>query len=56
MAEVIPEEELSPETLVSAIRKALPRQPSAAAPISLDGARRSVGIAEDIFAPRLVIA
>ena len=54
MAEVIPEEELSPETLVSAIRKALPRQPSAAAPISLDGARRSVGIAEDIFrsAPR----
>ncbi|WP_201830529.1 glycosyltransferase [Microvirga zambiensis] len=53
LARIVPEAELSPETLAGAIRNALASRLSAPLSISLDGARRSVEIAENLvgFAP-----
>jgi len=48
LAEVLPEADLSPHKLADAIRRGLARAPSPPPSISLDGARRSVAVAESL--------
>jgi predicted glycosyltransferase len=52
LAEIVPEAELSPSLLAEAVRRSLLRAPSQPPPISLDGARRSVAIAESLVPAR----
>ncbi len=49
LAEILPEADLSPRNLAGAIRRGLARPPSPPPPISLDGARRSVAVAERLL-------
>ena len=48
LAEIVPEAELSAERLVAAVRQALSRPASPLPALALDGARRSVVIAEEL--------
>jgi len=48
LAEIVPEAELSRQNLADAIRRGLTRTPSPAPAISLDGALRSVAVAENL--------
>jgi len=48
IAEIVPEADLSGETLAEAIRRRLAAPPSGLLPVSLDGARRSVAIVEGL--------
>jgi predicted glycosyltransferase len=52
LAEIVPEADLSAATLADAVRRALGRPPANAAPISLDGAQRSVAIVEELARER----
>ncbi|QRM28231.1 glycosyltransferase [Microvirga sp. VF16] len=48
LAEIVPEAELSPQNLADAIRRGLTRATAAPPSISVDGARRSVAVAESL--------
>ncbi len=48
LATILPEADLSPEALAAAIRQDLAHAPSPLHPVSLDGARQSVAVAEDL--------
>lgn len=52
LARIVPEAALSPPRLIEAIREALSLPPSSLAHPALDGARRSVAIAEDLVRAR----
>jgi predicted glycosyltransferase len=52
LAEIVPEADLSPRRLAEAVRQALTHPPSPPPLIELDGARRSVAIAETLAVPR----
>lgn len=49
LAGILPEADLSPQNLADAIRRGLARTPSPPPSISLDGARRSVAVAESLM-------
>jgi predicted glycosyltransferase len=55
LAEIVSEADLSPQNLADAIRRGLARTPSLPPPISTDGARQSVAVAESLmrFSPVL---
>jgi predicted glycosyltransferase len=48
LAEILPEADLSPQNLADAIRRGLTRAPSPPPSVSIDGARRSVAVAESL--------
>ncbi len=52
IADVVPEDALSPQRLAEAIRHGLSRPGSSSPPPSLDGARRSVAVAEELALSR----
>jgi predicted glycosyltransferase len=52
LAEIVPEADLSRQNLVQAIRRGLARTPSPPPAVSVDGARRSVAIAEGLALSR----
>ncbi len=52
LAEIVSEAELSPQSLAEAVRHSLSRLKSASPPVELDGARRTVAIAENLTPTR----
>ena len=51
LADILPEADLSPQNLADAIRHGLTRAPSPSPSLSIDGARRSVAVAESLAHP-----
>ena len=52
LARIVPEAELLPESLAQAVREALAQAPARPPPISTDGARQTVAVAESLMVSR----